>query len=45
MGIGRVQLFTLDQESLDARMGWEATESTVWQDRACVIMAKNLGAG
>ncbi len=45
MGIGRLYLFTLDQELLYARMGWETIECTVWHDRACVIMAKNPGAG
>ncbi len=45
MGIGRIHLFTLDQEPLHARMGRETIESTVWQDCACVIMVKNFGAG
>ena len=45
MGIPRLYLFTLDQESLYARMGWETIEATVWQDRPCVIMAKNLRVG
>lgn len=44
MGITRLYLFTLDRQSLYARLGWEKFEGAIWQGRACDIMSKIIGA-
>jgi len=43
-GIPRLYRFTLDQESLYARMGWEVLGYAIGHERDCVIMAKDLRA-
>jgi N-acetylglutamate synthase-like GNAT family acetyltransferase len=42
LGFRRLFLFTLDQQSLYARIGWRRLETTVWRGRSADIMFMDL---
>jgi putative acetyltransferase len=44
LGFRRLYLFTLDRQSLYARIGWRALEPAVWRGHAASIMVKDLQA-
>jgi len=44
LGHERLYLFTLDQQSLYARLGWQSLERAEWRGRTADVMSKRLTA-